>query len=116
MTKSVALALLLLAGCDDMQKRSDTTDLALRSGTQSAEIEHLKTELNEIKAEQNRQSAYLQVTAELAQATSAAHESLRDSFSKGAQWDNDQAHRTYLIEQNLDRRLSRYDGQRITSD
>jgi FtsZ-binding cell division protein ZapB len=107
MARVLAIALFLLAGCDQAKQQPATTDLEWRSGQQAAEIEQLKDEVNSLKQEQTQASA-----AE--DDTQAQLDSLRNTVNNNVEIDNRRAKGTFELIQGVDDRLSRYDGLHTT--
>lgn len=82
-----ALAVLFLAGCDQLQKKDDV-QLAIKTGEQQAEIAQLRIELERLEDEQRSQANLLQATSSAQSATYDSLESLRATVNKNVGIDN----------------------------
>jgi outer membrane murein-binding lipoprotein Lpp len=113
MRGAFALALLCLTACDDSSKQEDATTIAMQSGMHSAQIDDLQTRVARLENQLNQVDAQERLDAA---SQTEQLSSLTNTFNKDVKIDNDRAHGTYYLIQQVDRRLSRYDGQRTTTD
>lgn len=89
MVRAAALAFLLLAGCDQLEKKDgDAVSLAFKSGEQDVKIAQLQAELDRLKDEQAAQARMISATSNLAEADSDSITSLRDTLNKNVEIDN----------------------------
>ena len=89
MIRAAALSLFLLTGCGRLlpEQQSDPGTM-MEVAKHSVEIAGLKAEVARLKEQQEQSDRLLSKTADLAQATSSAHDGLRQTVNKNVDIDN----------------------------